>query len=155
MMKVSVVLFLLVRVEIITRMVSSKIHNRTTENLRNIVIGFITIQCVKSVRIRSFSGPYFPASRLNTERYVEYLYIQSKFGELRTRKTPNADAFCALNNSLRLSLYLHQFHSNIQTSSYHQNLNWIKLFLTINPKQLLQNVSALQKLISRVHSSPY
>ena len=101
MMKVSVVLFLLVRVEIITRMVSSKIHNRTTENLRNIVIGFITIQCVKSVRIRSFSGPYFPASRLNTERYVEYLYIQSKFGELRTRKTPNADAFCALNNSLR------------------------------------------------------
>ena len=25
--------------------------------------------CVKSVRIRSFSGPYFPAFGLNTERY--------------------------------------------------------------------------------------
>ena len=25
--------------------------------------------CVKSVHIRSFSGPYFPAFRLNTERY--------------------------------------------------------------------------------------
>ena len=26
-------------------------------------------QCVKRVHIRSFSGPYFPALRLNTERY--------------------------------------------------------------------------------------
>ena len=25
--------------------------------------------CMKSVRIRSFSGPYFPAFGLNTERY--------------------------------------------------------------------------------------
>ena len=27
------------------------------------------LQCVKSVRIRSSSCPYFPAFRLNTERY--------------------------------------------------------------------------------------
>ena len=27
------------------------------------------IHCVKSVRIRSYSGPYFPAFGLNTERY--------------------------------------------------------------------------------------
>ena len=26
--------------------------------------------CVKSVRIRSYSGPYFPAFGLNTEKYV-------------------------------------------------------------------------------------
>ena len=25
--------------------------------------------CMKSVQIRSFSGPYFPAFKLNTERY--------------------------------------------------------------------------------------
>ena len=25
--------------------------------------------CVKSIRIRRFSGPYFPASRLNTKKY--------------------------------------------------------------------------------------
>ena len=28
-----------------------------------------TIHCVKSVRIRSYSGPHFPAFGLNTERY--------------------------------------------------------------------------------------
>ena len=28
-------------------------------------------ECGKSVRIRSFSGPYFPTFRLNTERYGE------------------------------------------------------------------------------------
>ena len=28
------------------------------------------MRCVKSVRIRSFTAPYFPAFRLNTERYV-------------------------------------------------------------------------------------
>ena len=31
--------------------------------------------CVESARIRSYSGPYFPAFRLNTERYaVKQLY---------------------------------------------------------------------------------
>ena len=30
--------------------------------------------CVKSVRIRSFSGPYFPAFELNTEKYFEHIF---------------------------------------------------------------------------------
>ena len=29
-------------------------------------------RCVKSVRIGSYSGPYFPAFGLNTERYSPY-----------------------------------------------------------------------------------
>ena len=33
---------------------------------------------VKCVRIRSFSGPYFPAFGLNTDRYEASLRIQSK-----------------------------------------------------------------------------
>ena len=33
--------------------------------------------CVKRVRIRSYSGPHFPALRLNTERYSVSLRIQS------------------------------------------------------------------------------
>ena len=33
------------------------------------------IHCVKSVRIRSFSGSYFPAFGLNTERYGVSLCI--------------------------------------------------------------------------------
>ena len=43
--------------------------------------------CVKRVRIRSFSGPYFPAVALSTERYGVSLCIQSEFGKIRTRKT--------------------------------------------------------------------
>ena len=33
-----------------------------------------------------FPGPYFPAFRLNTERYSIYLRIQCECGEIRTRK---------------------------------------------------------------------
>ena len=39
--------------------------------------------CLKGVRIRSFSGPYFPAFGLNTERY--------RVWKIQTRKTPNTD----------------------------------------------------------------
>ena len=44
------------------------------------------IHCVKSVQIRSFSGPYFPAFGLNTERYSLSLHIQSECGKIRTTK---------------------------------------------------------------------
>ena len=36
------------------------------------------IRCMKSVRIRSFSGPYFPAFGLNTERVGVSPHIQSE-----------------------------------------------------------------------------
>ena len=49
--------------------------------------------CVKSARIWSFSGPYFPAFGLITERYGVSLRIQSKYGKVRTRNTPNTDTF--------------------------------------------------------------
>ena len=51
---------------------------------------------VKSVRIRSFSCPYFPAFRLNTERYGLSLRIQSECGEIWTKKTPNTNTFNAV-----------------------------------------------------------
>ena len=53
---------------------------------------FYTYHCVKSVRIRSYSGPYFPAFGLNTEDTVS-LRIQSECGKIRTRITPNTDTF--------------------------------------------------------------
>ena len=52
--------------------------------------------CVKSVRIRSYSGPYFPAFRLNMERCGISLRIQSKCGRIRTIITPNTDIFHAV-----------------------------------------------------------
>ena len=54
-------------------------------------------RCVKGIRIRSFSGPYFPAIGLNTESYSVSLRIQSEYGKMRTRKTPNTDNFHAVN----------------------------------------------------------
>ena len=40
--------------------------------------------CVKSVRIQRFSGLYFPACGLNTERYSISLRIQAKCRKIRT-----------------------------------------------------------------------
>ena len=51
--------------------------------------------CAKYVRIRSFSGPHFPAFGLNTKIYRVILRVQDKFGKMRTRKTPNTDTFYA------------------------------------------------------------
>ena len=51
---------------------------------------------VKSVRIRSYSGPYFPAFGLNTERYGVSLRIQFECGTIWTRLTPNTDSFQAV-----------------------------------------------------------
>ena len=48
-------------------------------------------------KCQSFSGPYFPAFGLNTERYpLSLFYIQSECGKIRTRKTPNTDNFPAV-----------------------------------------------------------
>ena len=52
--------------------------------------------CVKSVRIRSFSGPYFPAFWLNMEIYGVNLRIKHECGKVRTRKTLNTDTFHAV-----------------------------------------------------------
>ena len=49
----------------------------------------------KKSHIRRFSGPYFPAFELNTERYSVSLQIQPKCGKMRSRKTPNTDTFHA------------------------------------------------------------
>ena len=51
------------------------------------------IECVKSIRIRSFSGPNFPAFELNTERYGLSFRIQQECGKISTRKTSNTDTF--------------------------------------------------------------
>ena len=52
--------------------------------------------CVKVVRIRSYSGPYFPAFGLNTKRYGASLCIHTECGKIRTRVTPNTDTFHAM-----------------------------------------------------------
>ena len=58
--------------------------------------------CVKSVRIRSYSGPHFSLSRIRTE-YGETLRIspnsvrmRENAGKMGTRITPNTDTFYAV-----------------------------------------------------------
>ena len=74
---------------------------RTTTELINFCWKFACVTdlpypCVKSVRIASYSGLYFRAFGLNTERYGVSSRIQSEWGEMRTRITPNTDSFRAV-----------------------------------------------------------
>ena len=62
----------------------------------HVSIYFKACHCVKRVRVQSFSGPYFPAFGLNTERYSISLGIQSEFVKIWTGKTPSTDTFHAV-----------------------------------------------------------
>ena len=65
------------------------------------------LRCVKSVRIRGYSGLHFhfPAFGLNTEIYSVYLRIQSECGKMGARITPNADTFYAVLKGTRQRIY--------------------------------------------------
>ena len=62
--------------------------------------------CVKSLRIRSFSGPYFSAFGLTMKIYPVNLRILSECGKIETRKAPNADTCIQFPFTLDLSLRL-------------------------------------------------
>ena len=68
-----------------------------------IIFNLIICHCVKGVRIRSHSGPYFSAFGLNTERYRGSLCIQSECEKMWTRTTPDTDTFRAV-HSIHLSM---------------------------------------------------
>ena len=90
--------------------------------------------CVKSVHIRSYSGPHFPAFGLNTERCGVSLRIQSKCGKIRTTITPNLDTFhavkiiqkCLLDVMLPEDLFDGMF-ACYQTVNYKQSLTYLDL----------------------------
>ena len=78
---------------------STKWHNwqRITLSILLLCFDIVTkYHCLKNVRIQSFSGPYFPVFRLNTERHDVSLRIQSNCRTIRTKKTPNTDTFHAV-----------------------------------------------------------
>ena len=66
----------------------SKVENKSRDQGKQ--------NCVKSVHIRSYSGPYFSAFRLNMERYSVSLRILSECGKIQTRMTLNIDTFHAV-----------------------------------------------------------
>ena len=54
------------------------------------------LHCVKSIRIRSYSGPHFLTFGLNSKRYSVSLRIQSECEKMRTKITPNTSTFYAV-----------------------------------------------------------
>ena len=70
-------------VEIIS---NQKIHveKKKDEKLSYYTFNHEDLHCMKSVRIRSCSGPHFPAFRLNTERHEVSLRMQSECGKSQT-----------------------------------------------------------------------
>ena len=61
----------------------------------SIYIYIYIYHCVKSARIRSYSGLHFPAFGQNTGRCKVSLCIQSGCGKIRSRITPSTDPFHA------------------------------------------------------------
>ena len=59
------------------------------------VVSLIT-HCVKSVEIRSFSGPYFPVFGLNTEICGVISAFSPNTGKYGSEKTPYLDTFHTL-----------------------------------------------------------
>ena len=71
----------------------------------------ICMHCVKSCHIWNVSGPGFSSFGLNTEIYRVNLCSQSKYGKMRTRKTPNTDTFHAVWSYLLKRLLKEDFTS--------------------------------------------
>ena len=71
-------------------------HKRNLKVQNKIQKEILESNYVKSVPIGVFSGPYFLAFGLNAKIYSVNLHIQSKYGKIRTRKTPYLDSFYAV-----------------------------------------------------------
>ena len=80
----------------ISSLFTNKVSFSTNNTKKELSKFSCTIHCVKSIRIRSYSGPHFPTFGLNTERYSVSLRIQSECGKMRTRITPHTDTFHAV-----------------------------------------------------------
>ena len=97
--------------------------------------------CIKSVRIPSYTDPYFPAFGLNTERYVS-LRIQSECGKMRTRITPNTDTFQAV-DILAKQCFRKTF-STLPITAFQKIPEWTKLVVE---KNITKNTSELKKMM--------
>ena len=99
------------------------------------------LHCMRSVCTRSFSGTYFPAFGLNTERYGVSLCIQSKCGKIWIRKTLNTDVFYAvLSTGIYGGLWGFLWHQLQQ-----HDLGWTSLWLIFIVKSLSECNASIWK----------
>ena len=103
------------------------------------------VHCVKSVQIRSFSGPYFPAFGLNTEGVSPS--IQSECRKISTRKNSVFGHFSRSGSSVPhcWTKYLQTF-SSFNPISRHHNSNGTRLLSAIflNQKILRKSLKCLE-----------
>ena len=78
----------------------------------------IPLHCVESAGSRGYSGSYFRAFWVNTERYSVSLPIQSEFGKIRTRIAPNTDTFYT---ALQISSSCYKTTGRRRTTLYNGN----------------------------------
>ena len=111
--------------------------------------------CVKSVCIRSYSGPYFPAYGPNTERYGVSLRIHSECGKIWTRITPNTDTFYAVLIGIFKCFRSIMRNRNKELISLSLNLKFSSYLhiLSIQLKKRAQEISC--KLSMRIMSMVY
>ena len=104
--------------------------------------------CLKSVRIRSYSGTYFPAFWLNTERYKVSLHIQYECGKIRTRITPNTVTFYAVrgSNSSSQRVYLNLGNPKIRTLISYTSRKFAEPYQIINMELFAKLISGLRLL---------
>ena len=102
----------------------------------------LDVHCVKNVRVQSFSGRHFPAFGLNTERsLVVSLCIQSKFGKIRTRKTPNTDIFHAVVPAVKFGGYKSYRRGNVK----HFINIYINMSKKAEPTTLIRHIERFSK----------
>ena len=73
--------------------VKMKNFRKMKKNLNHVLFSYFH---EKNDRIWSYSGPHFPAFKLNAEIYGVSLRSQSECGKMRTKITPNTDTFYAV-----------------------------------------------------------
>ena len=103
------------------------------------------VHCVKSVQIRSFCGPYFPAFGLHTEGVSPS--IQSECRKIRTRKNSVFGHFSRSGFSVQhcWTKYLQTF-SSFNPISRHNNYNGTRLLpaIFLNQKILIKYLKCLE-----------
>ena len=63
-----------------------KTEDESQTSLRRIIVKYSSVHYVKSVRIRSFTGSYFSAFRLNTKRWGDFSVSSPSAGKYGPEK---------------------------------------------------------------------
>ena len=93
---------------------------------------------MKSVHIRNYSGPYFPAFGLNTKSYSVSLRIQSQCRKMGTRITQNTVTLYAVLGNLRHVFFEH-YNSFVNFIDFRASMIFVKFgsSIQINSRVLM------------------